>query len=1570
MTSRTPVGVQPRPPQRTLSSSGLTVQRPTQQRALSAQYLPQSPVHKDNLIDLTIDANDVAVAQNRYGTAPRRGGSRLKLELSSNDALLISSSQPAVSESPQALTPSRSLTVRNDSSSLADMNSPASSKSQPIDVDNPPMPMPKRRPRFVLPATRQTRQAPPTPTVPTPKKDARPKPYTMETPSAAPRYPPLHRPKSDATKTGYGSGSGVSASKDLREGRAADFFPWMGNHPEDQLSDSVIKQGYFDKAPVAQAETTSAKSAIFPALKNKNGLNLLSSIFVHVMNQRKYNGQVTTPSTFKPPPRVTLTDTKREMWMRDLANPAISLRRLSRTIPHGIRGKGLLDHCLNKKVPTERAVWLVRCVGANDLRTVKRKGANSTVVTGGEMKWLRDWTFFVEQFVDSVVAAFGDLDWKAKVQYAIRLATHLYAEHLLDQDHYMDWLVSGLENSNHARLPMWILITQIHWKDLLHLRKYGRRLATALLSHLHTIHNDPDRDILASLSAKLSSLVITLISSYPHNFLSPPAWLKCRDALFASLPIDNDAAQDAYRQLNLRNERLVASSSKSQPAKRQILIKHLDATYHSVYSPELPATCWAVGEDKAMIVRTVLDWSTSFHRPGLAKIYVAANLLRVWAALDWDVTSAVLEFLDTVPPQMPSSKQAFYQLVRELVRSGVFNVQRYAVWIMTRGVLRQASDTEPDAPCASRLLVDLPLHALNAPSRQTRADLLRRAGYDVYGEADDIDAAIKYIQRAMGIPLDPQDPWAQRKPLPLRKIRRAISSSSRALQAEVGARLAQMSGADIASEHVGFHINPPSFNVIRSVLEAAQDFVMLAAVVKSTTGRASDPDLLASCADTVNLHLPIFQVVGVARGLCDQLLERMRALASDEHAMAPRVLLMALVNLTARIPGLSSTATLLRQELQQSDRGMAIDACSPVSDTTAARLQDSESELHDEIEKLLGSGTSVDRPTMDRLFHTVVSRLEGCWGKDVDKQRAYSTLLARLRVFDPSHFDVRMTDWVHHVSTLKSRPGLLDIYPFLISLGCLSFSIIFTTTSTDANKLVSSASRQAGSTSTYMQESLLLAMMPLSPKSPMTPDEAYRFYVQQGAVPQQHSKEVTVLVRNALVEYSLLLQQNAEAHWRLLADPDVQDRLLDLLRLLVLGDSPGTAQILGARIADAPHGSLLASITTKLLTGAQDPDVPMSFETVLEMANDFSLPFCQLKLSIGLTSNKVTGGNGEDQAAPSRIDMLSKALDQAVDTKNMMWTSVLPYLSEEITEHLRRQTQARLFSLFPSSKTPSASDPASTPSSGPNSPSAETVRLSESLLSVVESIIRGRPALRVSLLNLPMVEKLTELWEMLFTGGDNKELRAAILYHWLPALLKFITLHTATNESAAPTNSTTTNATNATNTNTNAAKPPMSVSASDVRARMVVVLAGLTLELDDLTPEEDAKTGGLRESILDLALVLVDNLPEDARQKCVRALLTGGSLQNPVTSDARLRYLFSYTPRWMEQFMLAHRLPSSGMATTHVPPRPRMPISIQGSEKLTPYVFRRWEMLSEPTPIVGENDTALSLSLFEAIKLQ
>ena len=197
----------------------------------------------------------------------------------------------------------------------------------------------------------------------------------------------------------------------------ADFFPWLGNHPEDQFSETAIRQGFFDRAQMSQNETGSARATVTPALKHKAGLLTLSSLLTNVLAQRRTHGRITSASTFKPPPRVTVTDTKREMWLKDLANPTISLRRLSRSIPHGVRGKVLLEQSLSKNIPIERAAWLAKCVGANELRAFRRKGISGTFAMGGEAKWIRDFTVCVEQFMENIVSLCGETDFKNKINY-------------------------------------------------------------------------------------------------------------------------------------------------------------------------------------------------------------------------------------------------------------------------------------------------------------------------------------------------------------------------------------------------------------------------------------------------------------------------------------------------------------------------------------------------------------------------------------------------------------------------------------------------------------------------------------------------------------------------------------------------------------------------------------------------------------------------------------------------------------------------------------------------------------------------------------------------------------------------------------------------------------------------------------------------------------------------------------------------------------------------------------------------------------------------------------------------
>jgi mediator of RNA polymerase II transcription subunit 12 len=1529
------MGAHPRPPQRSVSSSSLPVQRPPPQRTLSHQqhFVPASPVRKDSsFIDLTADAGDTT--PNRYNTTPRRGGSRLRLELSHN----ASASSLPTSESPQSLTPSR-IPANSDPFQTV-VGSPVPINS----ANSTSMPMPTRRP-----IASHLRSAPPVTTTTTPalsKKDTRPKPYTVEVPSAAPRYFAANRPETTPRNP-------VDPfSKGLNSGYA-DFFPWNGAHHEDEWSSEAITKGTWDKVNLNVPETSSAKLAIFPALKQKTGLTgltALSTIFMGVLTQRRHRGQINAPSTFKPPPRVTLTDTKREVWLKDLANPAISLRRLSRTIPHGIRGRTLLDQCLNKNVPAERAVWLAKCVGANEIRGLKRKGVNGAFVMGGELKWARDWTVFVEQFVDSVVTGFSEKDWKARVTYAIRLATNLYSEQLLDRDHYLDWVVSGIENSLQSRIPMWLLIAQIYWKDILRFRKYGRRLVFALLSHLHVIYNDPDQDLLVQLSSRLSTLLSSLVLSNPESFINPGAWPRYKNTLQAFLRTDHEPTQKSLHIINSRNSRLVVSSTASPPAGRSQLVKLLDAALKESSDDHLAATCWATSENKPLIMKTVVEWATSFHRPGLAKVYAAARLIRQWSQFRVNPTTPILETLDSISIEDKTRKNLIYHLVTELVRTGHFSVSQYMQWTIARGGYHSGAEIDADSgPCSSRLLVELPLHALSDKKRAERGNLLRRAGnYSIAEEEQDISNAIKFVRHTVGLPLSPGDPLSERKPVSLKRLLPRLSSSSGALRSSIGAHL-----RDVLTCQFN-HNNQPSlpltmYNSVRAIMETAEDYSMLSDVLGACS-KTADYDVLASVADTVHSNLQIFSALGSANDLFNILIERLKSM-NEEQGIVPRPLLASLSSLAQRMTGHEVIASHLRQELFQSDRSNAVDACSPVSDIVVAPTQHAENELAEDIEKQLSSGTRLDPPTMNKLFRRIIPALERGWEKTDDTRRVFAILLTRIRVFDAHHFDKLMTDWTSHVRSLSSRPPLVSLFPLLVSTGCLTMPILMSTASPPSasfQNLPSDSSGNKFGPATYLQELLQLIIMPLPSGTGLSAEEGYRFHTEQKCAKFEQSKGLLNLVRNALLEYSGL-RSHANGPEFPLDNPTCQESLLETLRTLVLVDSSAVSNALGIKSLPAEAVGLVRKVTTKLLIPGDSGDTQISFDHILQIANELTLPFCQLKLNLDLSLPQPNANEGQDQGS-SRFEVFAKAMDRAIEAGNIMWTSLLPCLSDDITHHLKSQAQSVFLELIPSSKAPECADTVS----------RQSLRMAENLLEVAEAIISGQPPPKVAQLSSGMVDKLTDLWEIIAAGTHERpNCYAAVLQHWLPAMLRFITLHSLSSEPPSaplPTAS--------------ATRPPIS-PVHDTRARIILVLCGLLLELDTLSP---AIVGSLPQQVFDIAILLVDALPEDLRANCAKAiLLTSGGLPNQGTSsDPRLYYLFSSPPPSVaDNIMLSHRekaaTPQSAVARG-MGAQYRIGPAVQ--ERLTPFVLRRWEVLSEPTPNVGENDTSLSLGLFEAIKLQ
>ncbi|KAJ4386463.1 RNA polymerase II mediator complex subunit [Gnomoniopsis smithogilvyi] len=1564
MPSRPQLGVQQRqPPSRSLSAQSSLSQRPAHQRSLSNQYLPPSPV-RNNAAAADFPATGPATsaaagttasadssqsanaAQTQYGT-PRRGPSRLRLELANDNithsGFVESPTGSAPLDLTKSFTPSRVMPPSmTDASDIGDMSSPRTSRGgQTVDDINTPLPYPRRRCRFALPDAKKVVPASgPASVKRDSNRDNRPKPYKVEIPAGAPRYLLLGGAKDAGAKTSSKDPQArVGSAKDHPMGYA-DFAPWSGDGPEDHFTQAFIQNGYFDKIPVGQAETNSAKGAIFPSLKHKTGLYALSTVFSGLLASRRHNGQITAPSTFKPPPRATLTDTKREAWLKELANPTTSLRKLSRTIPHGIRGKGLLEQCLNKSVPTDRAVWLAKCVGALEIRAFKRKGMNSAIVMGGEAKWIRDWTVFVEQFVDGVISSFGDSDWKTKVNYATRLATHLYAEHLLDREHYMEWLVSGLENCPHSKLPMYLLIVQIYWRDLLRLRKYGRRLVAALLTHYTTIHTHPDRDVFAPLSTRLLLLIKSLMTTTAVNFVSPSTWPKHRDALAASLSADEDIYQAAYRLINHRNEQLL-SSVRAPPAARQGLVKLLDGALYAPISDDLVAKYQSLSQDQISSIRTILEWCTSLYRPGTSKIYVAHRLLSSSATAGVDITQVILEFMVSDPLEQMDRKTSLYHLVSELVRSCHFDSMRYIQWLIACGGLHDSNGVRPDGPATSRLLVELPTSDLPDSLKTMRANMLGRAAYSVDDEATDTAMAIDCVKNSLGLYWAPTQHNAS---IPIDKLCKKIKKSSRPLKSGVGQCLREVvivqSEFSLGAGKEGLQFPMSTFVAVRSILEAAEDFQTLAEYLK-TMSALFDADILSSCADTLNLHLPTFGALGVVKDLFDTLAARLGHITQTQGILAVRPLLPSMAMLAPRIPGQEQLVNHLT-EMIRNDRNNAVDASSPVSDNMAARIQDEEGELLDEIEKRLANKTSMDRTTMNSFLNKIIPKIQACWDKADERLRAYGALLARLRHFDTPHFDSFMTKWVLGVRNPQNRPPLAQIFPLMVSVGCLNFSIVLTTTS-DAVSSRPNMTGKPARPSTYVQEVLELLTAPPTAKEYkelLTPEEVYRFQILQNQAPKTHFKELVALVRNALTEYCASLGQ-AEAPNVPLASPKAQDRLIDLLRTLVLTEQVSVPKLLALKTADPAVGKMMDDITTRLLFPNDPPGRHFTFEQILGLANEFTLPFCHLKLSQCMATVEATGVSPQERLQTT-LEVYAKAMDDAIDSRNITWTGILPSLPTEVTQHLLNRAQARLFDLLPSTKT--------------GAPTDGNFSVAETLLSVIDTITRGQPtgSRPATQLAPTTVDRLADLWELLASPVEA-EVKIAVLTSWLPLMLSYLALHASNSDTA-------------------------NKSTSEVRGRALLVLSGLLQELESLSSLAvcDARVPfnlvpQLTQRIFDLALLFVDTLPDDVRQTCIRHLRDS-------LADSRLKYIFSWASTPHLEMMLAHKEKSGG-ARQRVPGFLGhtsmgqniwgMPVNASGAgEKLSTFTYRRWEILNEPTPNVGENDTSLSLTLFEAIKLQ
>ena len=146
-------------------------------------------------------------------------------------------------------------------------------------------------------------------------------------------------------------------------------------------------------------------------------------------------------------------------------------------------------------------------------------------------------------------------------------------------------------------------------------------------------------------------------------------------------------------------------------------------------------------------------------------------------------------------------------------------------WLIGRGGLHNADEIDPvEGPCASRLLIDLPVHCLPEEQATQRGILLRRAGsYSVDAEADDIAMALQCTNGCLGLSmyLDEDPP---RVALSFKKLLRRITNSSRAVQCAIGAHLYDVVVSRLP-RNPNFIMTLATFTAIRTMMETVEDFL-------------------------------------------------------------------------------------------------------------------------------------------------------------------------------------------------------------------------------------------------------------------------------------------------------------------------------------------------------------------------------------------------------------------------------------------------------------------------------------------------------------------------------------------------------------------------------------------------------------------------------------------------------------------------------------------------------------------------------------------------------------------------
>jgi mediator of RNA polymerase II transcription subunit 12, fungi type len=1290
------------------------------------------------------------------------------------------------------------------------------------------------------------------------------------------------------------------------------------------MNDQTAKHGFVDKAPVSQNETNTARQSLYGLFRHRSGLQTLSALFATVVEKRQAHSKISSGSAFRPPPRVTLTEPKRKTWLSDLASSVVPLRKLSRTIPQGIRGQILLDQCFANSIPIGRALWFAKCVGANEIRTLKRKGTSATFTAGAEIKWLRDWTTNIEQFLESSIEQCGQAGWRPRMNYALSLAIRLYAESLLDRDHYLDWIVKSTSSASLSCLPVWLLMVNLHKADLLKHRRRGKLLAEGLLEKLRTL-TGLAQSLLAPLVRRLKQMLRSIMQTSIACFVMPQSWRKYKGTLESCLDLNSAGDSFVLEQFVSRNARLSVTSgldSSQSSTPRQAVLCVLDCASSPFNIRQIEQDCQAACDDMDVLVEVILEWSTTRFRAGGHRAYLGVELLKL-CQNEVDIDSAVIRFLASQESWTSCHTLSLRLFISELVRSQVFSLGRYLQWVTARGGLRQISSGQGTSAVSSstsgdagksedptgfgpaQVLTAVPLSSLKPVVKNLRNILLARAGFSVGHEASLIKLCKDYLSR--GLPgvidyeLDQQvDHFTPDFSGLSWSARFEIGDFLRRHLFTLGTRKGPITKQSRPASPV-IAITDAEFRFARSICEEIGDLSVLADIVKFCT-ISEDEKLLASIADTVHFHLDAFSALGVFEDLHSRLFQAYSPIRATSGL--PREFIVSLISLGSVVSSHLISVLSLQQALARGDRSLAVAACSPVSDGMAESLQQAGPTFMEEFEAVLSTGNRMEEQTMTQLFNVLAGRLEkGHYQIEAENDEVLCALYARLRIYRIAQFDTLIAAWVRKLLT-TDESRVQQLLPILISTSCVSFEeCVNILTKVEGTK----QTRTDEASSVHPHLANFLANINAAEKR--IDSVSYKLKLENA----RHIKESPYCALQLRIRAGVSDDVNSTQPWSDL-----------LIRLVLQGKQPDT-------LRTPCSNDTITSVLDDLLQLPGDGPT-LDFLELVKRTNDLSMPFCRFRLqkwAIVATSLSLNGR--QDSLVETLFELARSGRDKAF----MEYTTAIGL---DVASEVRQKAEEAFFGL-PLFPVPGRNAPIAFPV-------ASSIEQASVYLRIVCLTAHSIPSAGVQSIVSTLVEKFVVLLRGLIAGripanNDNtnhetnqpasgsEEPTAVSLTHLtsiLTLLLRMTSIHRTAFVSSRP-------------------EPLSSPLASQKQAQQDTVKILALLTNIALHPSLGDHSN-IVEHIFDVTATIVDDASEEVRTLCARIL-------KDKMHDQRVEYLLGSSASNNSRAVVSvHATSETGWSTDGLQ-------IVKDGKMMGPYKARTWEMLE------GGAEASISLALFD-----